>query len=197
MSDDEADPELVELLRQHLEGKLTTNAPVETGVLESAEYVYDNAIDVALDMRACKKASEFIYAQMKAENFSATAWSEADELHPKAGGGEEEDTVNFIFVMDLLNFSFWSDKPDDERFAVEYAGKKWTGYRSLVAALRRALEEGIPITSSDFWQSRDECNMDVLKHVFRSCTDENVPLLEERLQCLREAGQVLYEVLDS
>lgn len=52
----------------------------------------------------------------------------------------------------------------------------------------------IPITSSDFWQSEDECNMELMKHVFRSATDEEMPLLEERLACLREAGQVLYEV---
>lgn len=44
--------------------------------------------------------------------------------------------------MDLLNFSFWSEKNEDERFAVEYEGQKWTGYNSLVAALQRALDEG-------------------------------------------------------
>jgi hypothetical protein len=34
----------------------------------------------------------------------------------------------------------------------------------------------------------------VLRQVFRSCTDEEMPLLAERLACLREAGTVLYEV---
>jgi hypothetical protein len=33
-----------------------------------------------------------------------------------------------------------------------------------------------------------------MRQVFRSCTDEEMPLLAERLACLREAGQVLYEV---
>jgi hypothetical protein len=53
---------------------------------------------------------------------------------------------------------------------------------------------GIPITSSDFWQNEEECPDDVLKHVFRSCTQEEMPLLSERIACLREAGKVLYEV---
>lgn len=53
----------------------------------------------------------------------------------------------------------------------------------------------IPITSSDFWQSEDECTLDLLRHVFRSTTSEEIPLLEERLRCLREAGKVLYEVM--
>lgn len=30
--------------------------------------------------------------------------------------------------------------------------------------------------------------------MFRSTTDEEIPLLEERLACLREAGKVLYQV---
>ncbi|KAJ2892270.1 Queuosine salvage protein [Zalerion maritima] len=189
MSDDEADPELLALLRQHLQGNMNFNVVPETGVLESAEDIYDNAVDVALNMRPCKNAAESIYRQMEVKNYSVASWSKA-ELHPKAA---DEGTVNFIFTMDILNFSFWSDKPDDEMFAVEYKGKKWTGYWSLVASLQRALEEGIPITTSDFWQSEEECTLGVLKHVFRSCTAEEMPLLEERLACLREAGQVLYE----
>jgi hypothetical protein len=44
--------------------------------------------------------------------------------------------------LDLLNFSFWSELDDEERFAIEYKGKRWTGYWSLVAALQRALDEG-------------------------------------------------------
>lgn len=45
--------------------------------------------------------------------------------------------------MDLLNFSFWSEYPEEDRFAIDYQGQKWTGYNSLCAALQRALEEGL------------------------------------------------------
>jgi hypothetical protein len=144
MSDDEADPELLALLRQHLQGKLALHDEPETGVLEGAEYVYDNAIDVAIDMRACKNAAAAIHAQMQTKKYSPATWA-AHELHPKRGelaGGDDEAIVAFVFTMDLLNFSFWSEKSDAERFAIEYRGKRWTGYWSLVAALRRALDEG-------------------------------------------------------
>lgn len=139
MSDDEADPELVELLRQHIQGRLRMSEEPETGVLQDAEYVYDNSIDVAVDMRSTKNAAAAIYDAMQKKSYSTATWSE-HELHPKPDGGEA--TVAFIFTMDLLNFSFWSELPDDKRFAIEYRGKKWTGYWSLVAALQRALEEG-------------------------------------------------------
>lgn len=53
----------------------------------------------------------------------------------------------------------------------------------------------IPITTPSFWLDEEECTDEKLRHVFRSCTDEEMPLLvPERRDCLREAGQVLDEV---
>ncbi len=141
MSDDEPDLELLALLRQHLQGKLTLDDEPETGVLEGAEYVYDNAIDVAIDMRSTKNAAAVIHAQMQKKEYSPATWS-SHELHPDRMLIGDEAAVAFVFTMDLLNFSFWSEKPDADRFAIEYRGKRWTGYWSLVAALQRALDEG-------------------------------------------------------
>lgn len=138
MSDDEADPELLALLRAHILGQPSADAEPETGVLESAEYVYSNSIDVFLDMWPCKTAANAIYRQMQEKSYSTATWSE-HPLHPQA---KDESTVAFIFTMDLLNFSFWSKLSEDKRFAVEYKGKTYTGYWSLVASLQRALDEG-------------------------------------------------------
>lgn len=138
MSDDEADPELVALLRAHLVGQPAASAEPETGILDGAEYLCDESIDVAIDMWSCKTAANAIYRQMQDKSYSTATWSQHD-LHPKK---KDESTVAFIFTMDLLNFSFWSKHPEDKRYAVEYRGKTWTGYWSLVAALQRALDEG-------------------------------------------------------
>jgi hypothetical protein len=138
MSDDEADPELLDFLRQHFQKTDLPPAKPETHVLEGAEYVYDNATDVALDSQSTRAAAAMIYEQMQKREYSTKTWS-SHELHPKT---KDESTVAFIFTIDLLNFSFWSEKDDEERFAIEYKGKRWTGYWSLVAALQRALDEG-------------------------------------------------------
>ncbi|KAH7039977.1 uncharacterized protein B0I36DRAFT_4106 [Microdochium trichocladiopsis] len=191
MSDDEADPELLELLRQHLQGKLTMDdADPETGVLEDVEWLYDNSIDVSLNMRATKNAAAMIWDQMQQKAYSTHNWAD-HPMHPKT---QDDAAIAFIFTMDLLNFSFWSAAEDqDERFAIEYQGRRWTGYASLLAGMQRALDEGVPITDPHYWQNEHECTLESLGHVFRSCTDEEMPLLKERLECLREAGQVLYE----
>lgn len=146
MSDDEADPELLALLRAHILGQSSAEAEPETGVLEGAEYIYDNSIDVAIDMWSCKTAANAICRQMQEKSYSTATWTQ-HELHPKA---KDESTVAFIFTMDLLNFSFWSELPDDKRFAISYRGKTWTGYWSLVAALQRALDEGWWSSSPSF-----------------------------------------------
>ena len=138
MSDEEADPELLEFLRQHFQDSVLAAAIPETHVLEGAEYVYDNSIDVALDYQSTKAAASMIYDQMQKTGYSTKTWS-SHELHPKT---KDASTVAFIFTMDLLNFSFWSEKDEEERFSIEYRGTKWTGYWSLVAALQRALDEG-------------------------------------------------------
>lgn len=140
MSDDEVDPELLALLRQSLGlGVWTKNAPPGTGVLDSAEYVCDNSIDVAIDMGSTKAAAHTIWHLMQERQYSTQTWT-THELHPKE---KNVDTVNFIFTMNLSNFCFWSEKSAEERFAVEYKDQRWTGYWSLVASLQRALEEGM------------------------------------------------------
>lgn len=139
MSDDEADPELLALLRQSLGiGVELPSAPATTRVLESAEYIYDNSIDVSIVSNGTKDAASSIWQLMRDKDISTHTWSD-HELHPKV---KDETTVNFIFTMDLLNFSFWSKLPEDQRFQIEYKGRRWTGYWSLVAIIQRALAEG-------------------------------------------------------
>lgn len=139
MSEDEADPELLALLAQSLGWGPKPEAPPSTGVLKSVEFVYDNALDVSISSQATKAAAELLYHQLQQRQYSTREWSK-HELHPKPSGGEA--TINFIFTMNLLNFSFWSELPEPDRFCIEYNGKRWTGYWSLVAALQRAIDEG-------------------------------------------------------
>lgn len=67
----------------------------------------------------------------------------------------------------------------------------WSTIDAITTVLTRA---DIPITTPDFWVDEQRCTEEVLKHVFRSATDEEIPMFKERVQCLREAGEVLCEV---
>lgn len=196
MDDPDVDHELIALLRESLgfSNKAQDGVSSNTGVLKDAEHIAYNAIDVSISMYGTRDAASHLYKAMRERKYSTQTWSE-HELHPKLGVDVDEiGLVNFVFTMDLLNFSFWSEKSAEERYQVEYQGKQWTGYNSLVACLRRALDEGIPITTPRFWGNDDFSEK--AKHVFRSATDEVVPLLAQRIAVLQEAAQVLQREYD-
>ena len=192
MSDEENDEELLELLRKSL-GLVGNDEvqPPKIKVLEDAEFIYNNSADVALDMRGTKAAASNIYRLISEKGYSTKTWSSHD-LHPKL---KDKSSINFIFLMDLLNFSFWpaSDKPD-ESYTVAYRGKEWSGYWSLVAAIQRALDDNIPFTTPSFWSDRNACSDEILRGIFKSSTSVRMPLLNERIHCIREASQILLEV---
>lgn len=174
------------------------NAKHSTGVLESAEFIVNNSKDVFVSNNNCSKAANIVYSSMQKKKYSTETWS-SHLLTPK---DKSQATVDWIFVADTLNFSFWSDYddsdtglPESQRYTVEYKGEQYTGYWSLCAAINKALDAGIKITSPVFWASQ-EFTVDVLRHVFRSETKEQIPLLEKRFQVLKEAGEVITKVSD-
>lgn len=161
-------------------------------VLETVEYVANNADHVTVNVNECQSAAGDILANMKTQSYSTKTWNEP-ELTPKT---KDQTTVDWIFLVDLLNFSFWSDTDvqdsglaSSQRFTVSYNDKDYTGYWSLCAAINRALDEGIPITTPSYWAS-DDFSLEKLAHVFRSVTRETVPLLEMRYDIMKQAGSV-------
>ncbi|KAK3818472.1 MAG: hypothetical protein J3Q66DRAFT_173532 [Benniella sp.] len=133
---------------------------------------------------------------MKKTHFDTSMWKE-HALNPKECNAS---TVNWIFLVDLLNFSFWSDIdiddtgiPHPDRYRVTFQGVEYTGYWSMVAAINRALDEGIAITSPELIASEERLPDHEIERIFRSDTKEPIPLLQDRIRVMREAGRVLTE----
>ncbi|KAG0371141.1 hypothetical protein BGZ54_010115 [Gamsiella multidivaricata] len=59
-----------------------------------------------------------------------------------------------------------------------------------------ALEEGIPITTPEFFASEERLPDSDIERIFRSDTQEQIPLLQDRIRVMREAGKVLVEKFD-
>lgn len=130
------------------------------------------------------------------------------------------ETLDWIFLVSSLNFSFWSELEESQRFGVEWKrswesteANVWTGYWSLLAAINRgthtyagetslsltpglALEEKIPITDPRFYASSTKCPDDLIARVFRphNGSKEQIPLLQERIKIMREVGRILCAV---
>ncbi|ODN00389.1 hypothetical protein Ocin01_06291 [Orchesella cincta] len=111
-----------------------------------------------------------------------------------------EEAADWIFLVDTLNFSFWSgvstdvEKPEGSseppKWEVSYKGENHTGYFGLCAGVNRAIDEGLDITNPKVYGS---LSADDILRIFRSETSTPIPLVEDRVKNLHEAGRVLIE----
>lgn len=106
--------------------------------------------------------------------------------HPSVEKDGAQFAVDWIFVCDTLNFCFWT--PED---AVKWRVEKETGYFALCTSLNRALKEGFDITNPKYYAEITEADV---RKIFRPDDGETeVPMLQERIKCLHEAGRILLE----
>lgn len=97
--------------------------------------------------------------------------------------------MNWVFVVDTMNFSFWPEE-ETQQCEVTYKGTTYTGYMTLCAAITRAMEEGVPITDPKYFS---QMSVEELGRVLRSDNETPMPMLRERHQVLTEGGRVLLE----
>jgi hypothetical protein len=179
---------------------------VENPVVEATEYAYRETNLVQVNDEGVKAASRHLYQRMRSERYQPRTWRTMP-LHicpPEPYDPSNPLTRSFfdwIFLISSLNFSFWSEyESEQDRFGVEWhegwenpQSAVWTGYWCLVAAINRALEEGIPFTEPAFYSSETLCPDSLIEYIFRPSpgSKETVPLLKERIKIMRENGAIL------
>ena len=154
-------------------------------VLTTTRRVVERARDVRIDVDAITAFA----ADLAPEIATPTGWD--DDLHLRDGTWQ---TAAFVFVLDALNFCFWSTSPDPaDRWRVEWRGEIYDGYWALVASLRRAVEEGRSLFDPAYLlglTTRD------VAHLLRPAEEDGpeIPLLPLRLANLHELGRGLREL---
>ena len=120
-----------------------------------------------------------------------TATAAPTWTHPLHHRGSPAHTATWVFVLDALNFCFWSERPDpDDRWRVSWRGETHDGYWALAAALSRAVEEGTPLHDPRWLATIDEA---AVAHLLRPATSSTptIPLFEARVNHLQELGRGL------
>uniref|UniRef100_A0A5K3FM03 Queuosine 5'-phosphate N-glycosylase/hydrolase n=1 Tax=Mesocestoides corti TaxID=53468 RepID=A0A5K3FM03_MESCO len=150
---------------------------------ESALFISEHSDHVKINRSAIPAVAQKLFDNLKSGVFGSS-WDD-HPMHPKAVG---PSTVNWIFLIDSLNFSFWTDE-NIPKYVVTFRGTPHTGYMALCAAINRALEEGKNLLDANVLAS---LTLDDARSIFRS-DDPNVeiPLLETRLQIMREHASTL------
>lgn len=105
---------------------------------ESGQYVAERSRDVFVDKEGVKKVAEMLYALKDSEVFMASGWKIMNSLAPAP---DTDEAINWVFVTDTMNFSFWPDR-EDQQCEVNHRGTTYRGYMSLCAAVTRAMDEG-------------------------------------------------------
>uniref|UniRef100_A0A8C6T7F0 Queuosine 5'-phosphate N-glycosylase/hydrolase n=1 Tax=Neogobius melanostomus TaxID=47308 RepID=A0A8C6T7F0_9GOBI len=153
---------------------------------EAGQFVAERSQDVFVEEEGVKKVAAMLYGLRNSDELTADGWKKANPLAPAPSS---DQAVNWVFVVDTMNFSFWPDS-DLQQCEVTYRGSTYTGYMTLCAAITRALDEGVSITDPEFFS---HISLEKLRHVLRSDNDTPMPMMEERHQVLTEGGRVLME----
>ncbi len=141
-------------------------------VLESVRWVVEHAEHVTLDEEALRAS-----ARELAQQPLSFVW---DGLHFRDGTAR---TVQYLFVLDSLNFCFWPEP--------RWRYRGLDGYIALATALKDAVMQGDQILDATFLAQIDRTQ---LREILDG--ENEIPLLDERVKILREAGMVLQEQYD-
>ena len=100
---------------------------------------------------------------------------------------DAEALVNLTCVFNCANFCFWASE-GEQKWAVQINGEFLDGAEALFRSFEEAANNGVPLFDAAFLA---EMNREVLGNLLKGNVE--IPLLDERLWCLREAGLVLAE----
>ncbi|KAJ2856692.1 hypothetical protein J3B02_001458 [Coemansia erecta] len=158
-------------------------------VLESARFISEHSNDVLVPEEGVCRAAKEIQERMKKSRYSTAEWKK----HPLNPSKADQKAIEWIFVVDSLNFSFWTSKPVDQQYSVTLDGTTYRGYWTLCAAINRAIRNGLDITDARVYAS---IARDLMEDVFRTDDprkQEKMPMLERRIKVLHEVGRVLLD----
>jgi hypothetical protein len=153
----------------------------------SAQWISEHADHVSIQTQKIPEIAASILKRMEERAYDRKQWK-AHPLHPRI----DEQTIHWIFLMDLLNYSFWAERSHQKRYTVTWQGVAHTGYWSLCAMMWRNLDEGIPIIDPSYYAT---ASSEVLEYALRpdpGC--DPIPLLKERITMMHRAGAILVQV---
>lgn len=150
-------------------------------ILFSTKFFVENARDVKINQEGLDLISQKIEERLKRginKNEIGIGFTK-----------DYQDEVQLVFLQDVVNFCFWSEK-DKPLWRVKSIRGDFPsgGWFSLVNCFQKALTNKIPILKADYLIS---LTLVEVKKIFKGINGVDIPLAERRLENLHEAGRVL------
>jgi hypothetical protein len=155
--------------------------PILTGspVLDSLRYAIESAHDVRTNYdKIVEVASWMAYEELPMPEFA---------LPHGIGQSDPDQAIDFILVADVIDTAF-TDFNRHEKFQVDYRGKRWSDSEAEFACIERALDNGFPFLDGNYLAQITRAE---LEQVFQGNIE--MPMLDEKLEVLHQAGKVLAE----
>ncbi|MYB09285.1 MAG: hypothetical protein F4129_12205 [Acidimicrobiia bacterium] len=100
------------------------------------------------------------------------------------------EIIDVSFFYAVMNFAF-TDFDSGVKFAADYRGRSWSDSEGMFACVNQALDDGVPLTDGAYL---GEISRSDLGRVFSGNIE--IPMLDERVEILNSAGQVLADHYD-
>jgi hypothetical protein len=147
-----------------------------------------NKLPILSSLRTVEAQTRWVMFHPEQLAAAARKWAEFPAVqstwqHPCHYFDGTEETLRWIFVLDVLNHCFWPDV-GEVTWTVPFEGVSYSGYWGLAASLKRAVARGFRLTDPEYLA---ELEREDLREIFSG--DGEIPLFEERLANLREAGR--------
>lgn len=104
---------------------------------------------------------------------------------PLGLGKTIEEAIDFVMVSTAINTAF-TDFSSHVKFEVDFEGRHWSDSDGMVAALKRAMDQGIPVLDGS-WLGR--VTRAELNRIFQGNIE--MPMLDEKLAVLNDVGRTL------
>ncbi|MDE1924686.1 MAG: queuosine salvage family protein [Patescibacteria group bacterium] len=132
-------------------------------ILETTRYVVDRSQHVKINQ---DKVIEFCAAF---QHGNLSHWLNGSPIAYSHLADSEK--LNFLLVFNSTSFCYWGDP----KWTIEYKGQQYDGSWGMIAAIMRAIDEGMPILDAKY---RSQMSKENYQRMTRGNVE--IPLLEER-----------------
>src|SRR3989344_4466368 len=150
-------------------------------ILATTKKVVESAKYVSINKKAVKKFCD----SFSLDNLATAELGDVAKL-------DISQQIGLVCVFNCVNFCFWATK-GQEKWATKIDNEVEVidGATGIFRALEEALKNGVPLLDAHFLQN-------INREKFNEILNGNIeiPLLDERVKCLNEAGKVLLKIFD-
>lgn len=146
-------------------------------VLESMAFVVERSRDVHTHPERIREVARWMaYEELPIPDYAL----------PLGTGEDDPDWITDYILTTACADTAFTDFSTHEKFAVKYAGRKWSDSDALFACMKRALDEGIPVLDGVFLAQLTRPQMEKI-----FAANIELPMLDEKMEILREVGKIL------